>query len=96
LIYSDVNLTINIFAATWSYNLNYWTAARRTFKNDSFAFCLENATALAKSAPYWGNNQPDNKNDSQNCIHMFINKTHKLAQLTDRNCNDSFIFSCQV
>lgn len=76
--------------------MNYWTAARRTFKNDSFDYCLENATALAKAASYWGTNQPDNQNGTQDCIHMHINKTQNMALMTDRNCNDSFIFSCQV
>ena len=84
------------FIATWSYNLNYWTAARRTFNNDSFDYCLKNTTALSKSAPSWALNQPDNQNGTQDCIHMYINKTEKKALLTDRNCNNSFIFSCQV
>jgi len=65
-------------------------------KNDTFEFCLANISTLPKTAKYWGNAQPDNKNMTQDCIHLHINKTHNLAQLTDRNCNDSYVFACQV
>jgi hypothetical protein len=81
--------------ATWKYNQNYWTSARRTFINDTFEYCLENTT-FGKASNLWGTDQPDNRNGSQNCIHLYINKTHKLAQLTDRNCNDSYVLACQV
>jgi hypothetical protein len=95
------NAQLNISAlknsASWEYNLNYWTSARRIFKNNTFEYCHSNASSpLMATDKYWGHNEPDNKNGSQDCVHLKINKTAKVAQLTDRGCKDGYVFACQV
>ncbi|XP_059484775.1 uncharacterized protein LOC132202085 [Neocloeon triangulifer] len=80
----------------WRYNYNYWTSARRLFSNNTFQWCLSlNGTQFTDVGSMWAVGQPDNRNNSQNCIHLSIPRDRNTTELTDRNCNDTYVFACK-
>ncbi|XP_059470942.1 uncharacterized protein LOC132193960 isoform X2 [Neocloeon triangulifer] len=93
-IESDEKLAcLNKLVASWDYPANYWTSGRRLWPNDTFHFCLPKPLSTVSSS--WASGQPDNVNKSEDCVHLYVNKTGISMQLTDENCNSSYIFACQ-
>jgi hypothetical protein len=81
----------------WPYNFNYWTSARRIIANETFQWCLlDQNIQFSNNSKMWAAGQPDNKNKTQNCIHLAIPKNKTSIELTDRNCSDKFVFGCKV
>ncbi|XP_059470910.1 uncharacterized protein LOC132193945 [Neocloeon triangulifer] len=84
---------LNKLVASWDYPANYWTSGRRLWPNDIFQFCLPKPLSTVSSS--WASGQPDNVNKSEDCVHLYVNKTSSSMQLSDKNCNNSYIFACQ-
>ncbi|XP_059489302.1 uncharacterized protein LOC132204680 [Neocloeon triangulifer] len=89
---ADKQTCLNKLVETWEYNTNYWTSARRIWPNDTFQFCSPGAISLPTTGSIWA---PSHPASNGSCVHLFINQTHNVTQLTTKNCSDSFIFACQ-
>ncbi|XP_059490127.1 uncharacterized protein LOC132205206 [Neocloeon triangulifer] len=91
---------MNKLIPKWDYSLNYWTSARHNLPIATYEFCspqpISIATKSAKGQPsMWATGEPNNPNQTQDCVHMVIDQTLNLMQLTAKNCKNSFVFACQ-
>ena len=97
MISSSPSTTHETSEEKWPYNMNYWTSGRRIHSNNTFHWCLANETRqLASSGSMWAAQQPDNRNGSENCVHLEIPRNQNRTELTDRDCNDTYVFACKV
>ncbi|XP_059475021.1 uncharacterized protein LOC132196416 [Neocloeon triangulifer] len=78
----------------WKYNAHYWTSGRRIMANATFQWCLSNST-FSNVSNIWQSGQPDNTNNSENCVHLNIDKTKGSVATTDKNCSNLYVFGCQ-
>ncbi|XP_059475022.1 uncharacterized protein LOC132196417 [Neocloeon triangulifer] len=78
----------------WKYNAHYWTSGRRISANATFQWCLSNST-FSNVSNIWQSGQPDNTNNTENCVHLNIDKTNGSVATTDKNCSNLYVFGCQ-
>ncbi|XP_059475015.1 uncharacterized protein LOC132196415 isoform X2 [Neocloeon triangulifer] len=78
----------------WKYNAHYWTSGQRISANATFQWCLSNST-FSNVSNIWQSGQPDNTNNSENCVHLNIDKTKGSVATTDKNCSNLYVFGCQ-
>ncbi|XP_059479027.1 uncharacterized protein LOC132198808 [Neocloeon triangulifer] len=87
--------TLKSLSPTWKYTTNFWTAANRVGPQN-FSWCKKNGSAEINSTNIpWGFNQPDNINQSQNCLHIRVIKSNSSLYFSDRMCTDTYFLSCQ-
>ncbi|XP_059468764.1 uncharacterized protein LOC132192699 [Neocloeon triangulifer] len=79
----------------WKYSSNYWTSSLRVNESD-FSWCTKDGSfAVDKAKLPWAAGQPQNVNNSENCVHLNIEKSNATFSFTDRMCTDQLIFGCQ-
>ncbi|XP_059468771.1 uncharacterized protein LOC132192705 [Neocloeon triangulifer] len=81
--------------STWKYSSNYWTSSLRVNESE-FSWCTKNGSfAVDRAKLPWAAGQPQNVNNSENCVHLNIEKSNATFSFTDRMCTDQLIFGCQ-
>ncbi|XP_059489235.1 uncharacterized protein LOC132204631 [Neocloeon triangulifer] len=81
--------------AKWKYSSNYWTSALRVNATD-FSWCTKNGSfSVEKGKLPWAAGQPQNFNNSENCLHLNVSKANANFTFSDRTCTDPQIFACQ-
>ncbi|XP_059489233.1 uncharacterized protein LOC132204628 [Neocloeon triangulifer] len=84
-----------ILVAKWKYTSNYWTSALRVNATD-FSWCTKNGSfSVEKGKLPWAAGQPQNFNNSENCLHLNVSKANANFTFSDRTCTDPQIFACQ-
>ncbi|XP_059490856.1 uncharacterized protein LOC132205656 [Neocloeon triangulifer] len=79
----------------WKYNSNYWTSALRVNESD-FSWCTKDGSfTVEKSTLPWATGQPQNANNSENCLHLNVSKANANFSFSDRICTEPQIFACQ-
>ncbi|XP_059490115.1 uncharacterized protein LOC132205194 [Neocloeon triangulifer] len=79
----------------WKYSSNYWTSGLRV-NISAFSWCTKNGSLAVDSTKLpWAPGQPQNYNNSENCLHLNVTKATATFQFSDRSCTDLQIFSCQ-
>ncbi|XP_059470982.1 uncharacterized protein LOC132193989 [Neocloeon triangulifer] len=69
----------------------FWTSGTDMGCEDFFGFCTTNR--LVRGEARWAVNQPDNANNSENCLALEINGG--IALLRDENCDKKFRVICE-
>ncbi|XP_059468411.1 uncharacterized protein LOC132192456 isoform X2 [Neocloeon triangulifer] len=77
----------------WKFGSNYWTSASRTNESE-FSWCTKNGSIVVEKQP-WAAGQPQNFNNSENCVHFNVSKKNLNFTFSDRMCSDRLIFACQ-
>ncbi|XP_059481909.1 uncharacterized protein LOC132200456 [Neocloeon triangulifer] len=78
----------------WKYASNFWTSGIRSSQN-TFSWCKKPTNVSFGMQIPWAAGQPDNANNSENCVHMSFLRENNPIKLSDRTCTDMFIFGCQ-
>ncbi|XP_065350764.1 uncharacterized protein LOC135946468 [Cloeon dipterum] len=79
----------------WKYSSNYWTSGLRVSASE-FSWCKKDGSiAVDKSKLTWAAGQPDNVNNTENCVHLNVVKSNSSFYFSDRTCTDLQIFACQ-
>ncbi|XP_059490837.1 uncharacterized protein LOC132205641 [Neocloeon triangulifer] len=79
----------------WKYSSNYWTSGLRVNESD-FSWCTKNGSfAVDRTKLPWATGQPQNVNNSENCLHLNVTKATATFTFSDRLCTDPQIFACQ-
>ncbi|XP_065348944.1 uncharacterized protein LOC135945280 [Cloeon dipterum] len=79
----------------WKYSSNYWTSGLRVSAS-KFSWCKKDGSiAVDKSKLTWAAGQPDNVNNTENCVHLNVVKSNSSFYFSDRTCTDPQIFACQ-
>ncbi|CAB3370376.1 Hypothetical predicted protein [Cloeon dipterum] len=90
------NLTIVYNNRTWKANFNYWTSGTQNGSPQGhWSWCEPNGPTVFPPGLTWERGQPDNKNDSESCVHFrfILNSTGTI--MTDRSCESKLIFACK-
>ncbi|XP_059489248.1 uncharacterized protein LOC132204644 [Neocloeon triangulifer] len=79
----------------WKYSSSYWTSGLRVNESD-FSWCTKNGSfTVEKGKIPWAAGQPQNFNNSENCLHLNVSKANANYTFSDRTCTDPQIFACQ-
>ncbi|CAB3367231.1 Hypothetical predicted protein [Cloeon dipterum] len=79
----------------WKYSSNYWSSGLRVSTSE-FSWCKKDGSiAVDKSKLTWAAGQPDNVNNTENCVHLNVVKSNSSFYFSDRTCTDPQIFACQ-
>ncbi|XP_059481979.1 uncharacterized protein LOC132200498 isoform X2 [Neocloeon triangulifer] len=79
----------------WKYGSKYWTSGLRVIAG-GFSWCSANASIPidASNLP-WALGQPDNANNSENCMRLRVIAKNASIQFYDHNCTQESLFACQ-
>ncbi|XP_065345723.1 uncharacterized protein LOC135943196 [Cloeon dipterum] len=84
------------FKNDWKANFNYWTSGTwRGSPEGHFSWCEPFGPAIFPPNLTWQRGQPDNMGGNESCVHFrfVLNSTGTI--LTDRSCDNKFIFACK-
>jgi hypothetical protein len=77
-------------------NFNYWTGGIQKSCKSQWAWCSGTRPYPLPENLKWVFNQPDNKNGSEDCLHMRFFQNNTGIALSDRDCGDKFVIACEV
>ncbi|XP_059489184.1 uncharacterized protein LOC132204589 isoform X2 [Neocloeon triangulifer] len=79
----------------WKYSSNYWTSGLRVNRSD-FSWCTKKGSlTVERTKISWVVGQPQNFNNSENCLHLNVSRTNGNFSFSDRMCTEPQIFACQ-
>ncbi|XP_059489868.1 uncharacterized protein LOC132205048 isoform X2 [Neocloeon triangulifer] len=79
----------------WKFNANYWTSGLR-FNDRNFGWCVKNDTVLMDGVNLpWAAGNPDNRNGTENCLHLKVNRTRADFLFSNRICTSLQFLACQ-
>jgi len=79
----------------WTGNWNYWTGGLQGCRG-LWGWCDGSTFIPLPENLTWAPNQPEIKNETENCLHMRIHKNDSSTALSDRACTDRYIYACKV
>jgi hypothetical protein len=82
-------------SANWTGNLNYWTGGLQGCRG-LWGWCAGATFIRVAENLTWAPNQPEMRNENENCLHMRIFENDSSTALSDRKCSDKYIYACKV
>jgi Lectin C-type domain len=80
----------------WSNNLNFWTGGTQQGCQGQWSWCGMQPLLGLSNDLKWEPGQPDNNGGVEDCVHLrfVLNKTGTI--ISDRKCEDRYIYACEV
>ncbi|XP_059482346.1 uncharacterized protein LOC132200699 [Neocloeon triangulifer] len=79
----------------WKYCSNYWTSGSRV-NNSDFSWCKKKGLLEVQTPMLpWATGEPQNVNNSENCLQLKVLRENAAFLFSDRMCTDMQFFACQ-